>query len=155
MFSETLSLSTLKMSPLVLKNVHLWILPWAYNLCMYYRGSRFLEFLFFIFTMQEPISAEPYKNVRSTCVSCQRHNFQSFPLNPSLRERYTPGLWFLPPHRQGLSKEHQLRVAQDHKPFKKCQFPYPTGNFMCVKFLWCFLTCFLSHFLCIFQIYNF
>jgi hypothetical protein len=101
------------------------------------------------------INAEPYENVRSTCVSCQRHNFPSFPLIPSLRERYTPGLWFLPPHRPGISKEHQLRVAQDQKPFKKCQFPFPTGNFMCVKFLWCFFTCFLSHFLCSFQIYNF
>jgi hypothetical protein len=70
-------------------------------------------------------SAKPYENVRSTCFSCQRHNFPSFLLIPSLRERYTPGLWFLPHQRQGISKEHQLRVAQDHKPFKKCQFPYP------------------------------
>jgi hypothetical protein len=35
------------------------------------------------------------------------------------RERYTPGLWFLPPDRQVISKEHQLRVAQDQKPSKK------------------------------------
>jgi hypothetical protein len=100
-------------------------------------------------------SDEPYENVRSTCVSCQRHNFLSFALIPSRRQMYTPGLWFLPPSRQGITKSINWEGHKIKNPLKIANFFTPQITLCASIFGGVFYYSFLSHFLCSFRICNF
>jgi hypothetical protein len=70
------------------------------------------------------ISTEPYKNERLNRVSCQRHILLSFAVIPSRERGMHLGCHV---SRQITAKEHQLRVAQDQKAFKKFYTPELTA----------------------------
>jgi hypothetical protein len=80
---------------------------------------------YFKISSKTPINTEMCIYARVPFVSCHRHSSLSFDLQSSLRELYTSWLWFLLLSRKEIAKDHQLRVAQDQKPFEKMQIFLP------------------------------